>query len=381
MQTTKCVWSYHDKQSEFKPAFDYFHSIVNEGIRIGIEKNITSKFALHKELYYRFRSEFHSKIIYGALECASSRIKTFRKVRKKIQHSKIPHVIKPHLVLDNQSYKIIDDSIRIPIKPRQYIFVRLNSYIISVIQGMKLGSITVTENKIVISCSKNIPEQKPTDFIAIDRNLNNATTFDTKNNFEMHDLRQATKIKENYRKIKSHFKRNDVRIRRKIFAKYGKKERNRVHNILHQTSKKIVNQNMGIILEDIRGIRKLYRSGNGQGKRFRGKMNSWSFYELQRQIQYKASWLGLPVKFVNANGTSSKCATCGSKTVPEEHRMLFCSCCNVVVDRDINAAKNVLVRGTRVVPVGAASEAMVEEPLQKVILKVDAVQSSHQTKT
>jgi len=94
-------------------------------------------------------------------------------------------------------------------------------------------------------------------------------------------------------------------------------------------------------------------------------MNSWSFYELQRQIQYKARWLGLPVKHVNANGTSSRCAICGEKIVPEEHRMLFCSCCNVVIDRDINAAKNILAKGTRVVPVGTASEAMVEEPLQK----------------
>lgn len=37
-----------------------------------------------------------------------------------------------------------------------------------------------------------------------------------------------------------------------VSAKYGKKERNRVYDILHKTSKRIVNQNMGIILEDIK---------------------------------------------------------------------------------------------------------------------------------
>jgi len=121
---------------------------------------------------------------------------------------------------------------------------------------------------------------------------------------------------------------------------------------------------MGIILEDLKGIRKLYRKGNGQGSEHRTTMNSWSFYELQRQIEYKARWLGLPVKYVKANGTSSKCAACGSKVVPEEHRMLFCPYCNAAVDRDINAAKNILARGTRVVPVGTADEAMVEEPLK-----------------
>ncbi len=69
-------------------------------------------------------------------------------------------------------------------------------------------------------------------------------------------------------------------------------------------------------MEDLKGIRKLYRRGNGQGRKYRRKMNSWSFYELQRQIEYKARWLGLPVEYVKAGGTSSKCAVCGSKLVP-----------------------------------------------------------------
>jgi len=44
-------------------------------------------------------------------------------------------------------------------------------------------------------------------------------------------------------------------------------------------------------MEDIQGIRKMYRKGNGQGTKYRAKMNPWSFYELQRQIEYKARWL------------------------------------------------------------------------------------------
>ncbi len=244
------------------------------------------------------------------------------------------------------------------------------------LQNTKRGSITITENKLIISYSRQIAEQKLTSFVAIDRNLDNATTFDIQNKFTIYDLEKANKIKQTYMQVKSKFKRQDARIRKKIFTKYGKKERNRVHNILHKTSKKIVNQRMGIILEDIKGIRRRYRKENKQGRKFRSKMNSWSFYELQRQIEYKARWLGLPVKYVKAPWTSSKCTVCGSRMVPEEHRTLFCPCCNVAVDRDINAAKNILARVIRVVPVGDACEAMkgnVEEPL---ILRVDASQLS-----
>jgi len=69
----------------------------------------------------------------------------------------------------------------------------------------------------------------------------------------------------------------------------------------------------GIIMENLKGIRKLYRRGNGQGSNYRGRMNAWSFYDLQRQIEYKARWEGIPVTYIPPQKTSSTCAICGSK--------------------------------------------------------------------
>lgn len=97
---------------------------------------------------------------------------------------------------------------------------------------------------------------------------------------------------------------------------------------------------------------------NGQGRKYRGRLNLWSFYEIQRQITYKARWLGLSGEYVKAGGTSSKCAICRSRLVPEEHRMMFCPVCKSIIDRDINAAHNILLRGTWVVPDETAGEAV-----------------------
>lgn len=358
MKITKCVWQFHDKGTELQPVFDYFRFCTNEAIRIGTQKQHTSRFSLHKDLYLKLRDNFYAKYVHGSLECATSKLKQYRKAKRKKQDAKIPYIWKNMLKLDNQSYKIRDDCIKIPIRSKQYCVIKLASYVLEQLQNTKLGSITITQNKLIISYSREIMQQKLSDFVAIDRNLDNVTTFDSQNNLIVHDLQKATKIKEVYRSVKSRFKRNDVRIRKKIFTKYGVKEKNRVYQILHVVSKRITSENQGIIMEDIKGIRKLYKKGNSQGSKYRGRMNSWSFYELQRQIEYKARWLGLPVKYVNANGTSSRCAICGSKMVPEEHRMLFCPCCNVAIDRDVNAAKNILARGTRDVPDAIQKEAM-----------------------
>jgi len=54
-----------------------------------------------------------------------------------------------------------------------------------------------------------------------------------------------------------------------------------------------------------------------------------------------------------------KCSICGSRMKPEENRTLKCRSCGFTVDRDVNAARNILARGMRFVPVASASEAMV----------------------
>ena len=187
MHVTKSVWQYHNKKSELDPVFDYFRFCANEGIRIGMEKHITSKLKLHYELYYKLRSEFYSKYIYGALECAASKLKLYKKISRKKPDAKIPYVWKNHLILDNQSYRIENDTIRIPIKPKEHVIIKLNRYVVAQLKGFKLGSITLTENKIIISHSKQVTEQNPSSFTGIDRNLNNATTCDTNGTITVYD--------------------------------------------------------------------------------------------------------------------------------------------------------------------------------------------------
>jgi putative transposase len=172
-----------------------------------------------------------------------------------------------------------------------------------------------------------------------------------------------------------------MKVRRRICGKYGRLERNRVGWLMNNVSANIVlNAKMrrqAVAMEDLRGIRRLYRKGNGQGRYYRSRMNSWSYAELQRQIQYKADWNGIPVICVKPYGTSAKCSICGHRMLPEENRKLHCPSCGLTVDRDVNAARNILARALRFRTVGSAGEAMVQEPSRtEVLLKVDADQST-----
>jgi len=190
--------------------------------------------------------------------------------------------------------------------------------------------------------------------IGLDSNLDNITLADTKGNSIRYDLSTITRIKAMARQTKRKFRRNDRRIRRSIYLKYGTIEKDRAGWILHNVSSSIVRRakefKMAITMENLTGIRKLYRKGNGQGKDHRFKMNSWSYRELQRQIDYKARWEGIPVYYVNPRGTSVRCSRCDDKMFVKEGRTLGCSSCGLTIDRDVNAARNIMEGGAEVQP-------------------------------
>ncbi len=170
--------------------------------------------------------------------------------------------------------------------------------------GLKLGEVTLTGRKLSISYTWKIPRKEPAGYIGIDMNLENATGTN-ENETMVLDMSDIVSMKVKYRDVLSHFTRNDARIQKRLKQKYGRKQKNKEDTFLHQKSREIVSQGRQVIMENLTGIRRLYRKGNGQGKRFRFRLNSWSRFKMQRQIEYKSvDWNGLEVIFVKPNGTS-----------------------------------------------------------------------------
>src|SRR2546427_896712 len=109
-------------------------------------------------------------------------------------------------------------------------------------------------------------------------------------------------------------------------------------------------------MERLTGIRRLYHRGSGQSRNYRARMNSWSYGELQRQIEYKARWEGVRVVYVPARNTSKRCSICGYKTLERTQRQLWCPHCGTILDRDENAARNIAAGGLRFSPNGPPGE-------------------------
>ncbi|MDH2900359.1 MAG: transposase [archaeon] len=384
MQAVKTVKQSFHPSEEVLGLFETFRSMMNEAIRVGIENNISSRFKLSNKVYHSFKNDLHTWYRLSAIEIASSLLKNYRREKRKNPNAKKPYVWKKFAKIGNQAYTIKNNILRIPTQPRHFVEIPLAKYTQRVLSdpSLKLGSVSLTSRTVCIAFSKEIAEVEPTGYIGIDRNLENATIASSDNFIRKFDTSRILRKKEAFSEVKSHFKRNDHRIRNRIYSKYGTKQSEIENQELHKISKQIVEKaksvNFGIVMENIKGIRKLYRKGNFQGNKYRRRLNSWSFYKLRKMIEYKARWLGLKVIYVPPHRTSTFCAICDSKVVECTERKVWCPKCKRLVDRDENAARNILARGMRFIPIGLSSEAANGNPMKEltteVILRADGSQ-------
>ena len=362
--------------------------MVNDCICVGLENSVSTMKRLSSLSYGRLgKYDVYSNYKLCANARAAGILAARKKSIKRGFKIKNPYAIKPVLTA-YRGFKIVDNRIiRIPLGDKRYFDIPLNSHTQKVLSSnadVIVHSFTLTSETISISYSRQIDEIHTDKTAGVDRNLRNVT-YGNYDRVIQYDLSQAVEIAETTKDVTKSFKRNDYRIRKKLSSKYGKRRKNRINQLLHRVSKHIVQQarenKEAIVFEDIKNIRKLYQRGNGQHRAYRHMMNSWSFAELKRQIEYKAIWSGIPVIQLtkqDTRGTSTLCPQCGERLQEDRRRRreLWCPKCKRWQDRDIVAAMNLSLKGLLRFgsSKGIADEAMrgnvEKEPL---ILRVDAM--------
>jgi len=347
VRATKCVSFSYSAPDELLSLLEDFRCMCNDAIRIAVEEKPKSRFRLIELAYPHLKGYgLHTHYILSACEVAFS-------VYRNKQRKAVPYIRRAFLKLDNQSYRLDHLLLRVPMTPRNFVFLVLqgSEYHTSLVDdpALKRGSVTVTPDKVVIALSKEIRPFEPTGFIGMDANERNAAVSATNGWCKRFDeLGEVAEIKERYRETRAkiaRLTRGDRRTARQLLARYGRRERNRTKSRLNKVTSQIVSHakehRLGIKMEKLKGIRKLYRKGNGQGRSFRARMNAWVFGETQRQIDYKARWDGVPDWYVNPRGSSSYCL-CGSRVVRLAERKLYCLACDRLWDRDDLASKNIM---------------------------------------
>jgi putative transposase len=124
-----------------------------------------------------------------------------------------------------------------------------------------------------------------------------------------------------------------------LLARVHERIRNLRRNHAHQLSRRLISD-FGLIAVEELQIRRLTRG-------FLSKdINDQGWAEFLRLLGYKAEDAGIQVVKVPPAGTSQTCSDCGT-LVPKllSDRVHRCPNCGLIVDRDVNAARNILRLG------------------------------------
>jgi putative transposase len=340
----------YEPNDELRKLLEDFRDMVNFCIDYAYRRRITSYAKLRKGVYeeWKRRWSFSTHFCHSACKIALAMLKTYRRKRRedKLEAKKL------FMQLDPQLYKFYGDKIRISIKPRKFIFIDLKygeyqkRFIDAWREGkLKTGEITVNETKVIIPFKKEVDMQNPKDWIAIDINESNVTAVSSNPHILKidHELRTIHTTYFNVRRNVQRLAKHKPMTAQRLLKKYSGREKARAKDLCHKISREVVDfakqHGFGILMEDLKGIRKRINKGRMLNRR----LHSWNFRKLQFYIEYKAKLEGLPVVYVNPKGTSTLCPICGEKLIASNgHRQLKCSKCGYEEDRDVTACLNML---------------------------------------
>jgi putative transposase len=121
--------------------------------------------------------------------------------------------------------------------------------------------------------------------------------------------------------------------------------RRRRQDACHKFSRRIVNTYQNIVVGDVSSL-KLAKT------RMAIAVFDVGWGMLKQMLLYKGEHAGRSVKVVNENNTTRACSSCGALTGPGGLRKLVvrqwvCASCGESHDRDVNAARNILIVGSR----------------------------------
>ena len=279
-------------------------------------------------------------------ECRTSKdVKEFglksaisNQILKKYGNQKtIKQVHNVNLVVPNQAIKVDKDAGTIRVVPLKLVL----NYQFPDFQ--KVNQIELDKEFAYISCT--IPEQPemiPQQFIGVDRN--------TTGHIAVTANPDTGKI-EKFGKSALHVHRKYSAIRKRLqregkfreLSRVKDRESRIVKDLNHKISRKIVDmakvQHAALVFEDLGGIRQTRK----QHRSFKYALHSWSFYQLQTFVEYKAKLLGVPVLYVDPAYTSQDCSRCGTRG-QRNGKGFKCPTCGHVDHADVNAAFNIALK-------------------------------------
>ena len=303
-------------------------------------------FALQKVCYHTMRETFglSAQVVIRAL----SKVCDAYKLDKAAKRTFRPHAA---IAYDDRilSYAIPDSSVSIwTVDGRQripFICGARQRELLATRKGESDLAYVGGQWYLFVTCDVDEPDpQDVADVIGIDLGITNIATD---SDGMIHSGSAVKGVRYRHRRLRNNLQKKGTLSAKRRLRKLAGQEYRFAKDVNHTISKRIVREaqrtKRAIALEDLKGIRMRVRARKSQ----RTVLHSWSFFQLQAYIAYKARLVGIPVILVNPRNTSRTCPACGhiAKANRATQATFKCVQCGCAGHADTIAAGNIRVLG------------------------------------
>lgn len=346
-----------EAQSGLLKTIQTFNEVCNGISEVIFEAGVFKQFDIHKLLYRMIRDCFPipSQLCVRAISKVADSYKIDQDVQRKFKkYGAITYdsrVLSFNFKEQIVSISTINGRIKIPFACGQKQLEQLKSQ-----KGET--DLVFKDGKFFLLTTCNIPEkelQKANSFLGIDRGVSNIAADSIGN---LYSGSKVISARKKYSKLRRKLQKVKTKSSKRKLAKSRRKESRFAKDVNHQISKKIVEtaqrHNLGIALEDLKGIRKSTTVRKGS----RYIRQSWSFYDLEHKIIYKAKIKGIEVVKVDPRNTSRECFACGhiSKFNRKTQSLFLCQVCGHTEHADIHASRIISRRAEIIRPIVGIAE-------------------------
>lgn len=352
--------------------------MLREALKIIIENDVRSRKKAH-ELCYRFLREkhphLHNKFVQEAYKRALAMYRSYRKLLnkwKRLPKEKRKRMTppSPSRVKDNRVIELHVDTYKLERK-HSFLVLTLSrgsgvylrflvmeyDYARKELEGARLGNsrLLIDGNSIclLLTIRRNVEvnehrnklfidiNEDSVDCLLVDYDRSRAVLFSIR-----HDIRS---IRTNYRRIRKgiQMKVRSSRLRDKLLAKYGSRERNRVDDRLKKITTFLAEiareYNADLVRENLKDLK---LNSKKRCKHLNYRLSTFPYRRFIEYIDYKFYERGLSVLEVDAKGTSITCPICGyvGKRNRDDKERFRCKRCGFTFNAQYVACLNLFSR-------------------------------------
>ena len=315
-----------------------FTDCCNDILEIAKEHKTSNRYELQRLCYHQLKAKYNLP--------ANLVIRAIARVSDSIRVGKYPRKFNPTSIsYDLRTFCYIPPKEEISISThagRKHIKLRLGNFQRGLLAGQKPKSAILLYNRnkkvfyINIVLEKEVVVPSGSNPIGVDMGLYNTATTSKGQRFSG---KQTMHTRKHYSKLRQRLQAKGTKSAKRRLKQLSGKERRWMTDKDHCISKAIVNnceRGDVIVIEDLKYIRERVKVQKKQ-KLF---IHSWSFYQLQSFIAYKAIDGGIPVVLIDPRYTSQTCSRCGQLGNRSGH-VFACPSCSHKNNADFNASYNI----------------------------------------